>query len=78
MDKSYPKFQPEGIQGVAGTKEIPQLHEDAKNIQVFHEYLDAFLAEKAEACISPENNPLLPEKTIFLIVLAQTVNYKPD
>lgn len=59
---------------MAGSKEIPQLHEDAKNTAVFHESLDAILAEKAEGCILPKNNPMLPEKTIFSIDLAQTIN----
>lgn len=63
---------------MAGSKGIPQLHEGAKNTPVFHESLDAFLAEKAEGCILPKNNPMLPEETIFSIDLAQTVNYKPD
>ena len=35
-----------------------------KNTQVFNEYLDAFLAEKAERSILPKNNPMLPENTI--------------
>lgn len=37
VDRRYPKLQPEGIQGMARSKEISQFHKDAKNTQVFNE-----------------------------------------
>lgn len=70
VDKRYPKLQTEGIQGMAGSKEIPQFHEDAKSTQVFNEYLRAFLAENTEGSTLPKNNAMLYERTVFIIGLA--------
>ena len=49
-----------------GSKEIPQLHEDAKNNHIFDECLDAFIAEKAEGSILPKGYPMLLKRLLII------------